>query len=121
MKRFTLLFAALAVALLAGCASLTPTAVNPGLTTVTNTAMALVAASSGDCSVPVGMPDVSGSCANLPTTTTVDQNRAAFEACMAAAAGTRLATQAAAVKAAICAQAPGVPAGFRSSVVPPKT
>src|SRR5437868_11934161 len=102
------IFIVLCTMLLCGCASLLPNAVNPGFTTVSNTAMALVAASAGDCSVPIGIPDVGAACANRPTaTTTIDQDRQAFEACLAAAANARLATQVAAVKASMpaCIQA----------------
>lgn len=89
---------------LGGCASLQPTAVNPALTCVNNTTMALVAAAGGDCTVPICAPSVGAGCANLPVTATVDQNKAAFEGCIVAAGGTRLSVQANAAKAALCAR-----------------
>lgn len=90
---------------LPACASLTPTDVNPAVNQVTNTAMSLVAAASGDCTVPINAPNVGAACANLPATATVAQAKTAFDACVAAAAGTRLTDQAAAIQAALCAKA----------------
>ena len=85
-----------------GCASLEPTAVNPAVNQVTNNAMALVAASSGDCSVPISTSTTGVACANVPSTSTVASTGAAFEGCVAAAAGSRVSAQAVALKAALC-------------------
>jgi len=103
--------------LLAGCATapLTPTSVNPGLTNITNTAMALVAAASGDCSVPIAsVTGVGTACANLPATATTADNQMAFQNCVAAAAGSRIGNQIAMVKVGLC----GLPQPMVSVPVP---
>jgi uncharacterized lipoprotein YmbA len=121
----TILIASVAL-LLAGCAlgPTLPTSVNPGVTDITNTAMALVAASSGDCTVQITAPSVATQCAPLPDlTTTVAQAQAAFQGCVAAAVGSRLSNQAAALQAALCAKAGPAPppsAFPRPPVVPAK-
>jgi hypothetical protein len=119
-----ILLAALVLFTLGGCAAMTPTTVDPTVTDITNTAMALVAASSGDCTLVISAPSVATQCATLPdTTTTVAQAQAAFKACLAASVGSRLSNQAAALQAALCAKANPAPAPAPPAVppVPAKT
>lgn len=114
-----ILFAACAL-LCTACASLTPTQVSPPVTEISNTAMALVAAQSGDCTVPITAPSVAGACAAQPVaTTTVAAANAAFQGCVAAAVGYRLSNQAAALQAALCAKATS-PAAPVTVTVPAK-
>jgi hypothetical protein len=98
--------------LLAGCGSLTPTSVNPGITYVTNDIKAVTAAAGGDCSIQISAPGTGAihtDCAPLdPTVTTVDQNKTTLESCFSDAAtsqlGNRVSAAAQGLQVQLCAQ-----------------
>jgi len=100
------------VILLAGCASLQPSAVNPGVTFITNDLKAVTAAAGGNCSIVVTPPSgtaLATDCAPLdPTTTTVSTNETTYGLCFNDAAtaqvGARVSAAAAGLQAQLCAQ-----------------
>lgn len=118
------------VVLLAGCATITPTTVDPTVNVVANDVMAIAAAAAGDCSIPLGSAanTVDASCQNVDVpTSTLQATTGAVNGCLRAAAGSvaagKVAGAAAGLKAQLCfAQpvAPAAPAVVKPAVAPAK-
>jgi hypothetical protein len=106
-----LIYVSLAL-LLGACQSFAPTAVNPGVTYVTNDLKAVTAAGAGVCNIPIVPPsgsNVAIDCAPLDASvTTVDQNKTTYEQCFTDAASTvvgkRISGAAQLLQAQLCAQ-----------------
>jgi hypothetical protein len=109
MRTILILFA---LAILGGCASLQPTAVNPNVTYITNDLKAVTAAAGGNCSIVITPPtgvSLATDCAPLdPTVTTVSTNETTYGLCFNDAAtgqiGARVSAAASGLQAQLCAQ-----------------
>jgi len=104
---------ALALSALAGCATITPTTVDPTVNVIANDVMAIAAAAAGDCSIPLGSATntVDASCQNVPVdTSTLQATTGAVNGCFRAAAGSvaagKVAGAAAGLKAQLCFTVP---------------
>lgn len=100
---------ALALLLLGGCATITPTTVDPTVNVVANDVMSIAAAAAGDCSIPLGTAanTVDASCQNVDVpTSTLQATTGAVNGCLRAAAGSvaagKVAGAAAGLKAQLC-------------------
>lgn len=107
-----LLFASI-ILMLAGCAVITPTTVDPTVNVVSNDIMSIAAAAAGDCSIPLGsaVNTVDTSCQNVDVgTSTIQATTGAVNGCLRAAAGSvaagKVAGAAAGLKAQLCVNVP---------------
>lgn len=101
--------------LLGGCATITPTTVDPTVNVVANDVMAIAAAAAGDCSIPLGTAanTVDANCQNVDVpTSTLQSTTTAVNGCLRAAAGSvaagKVAGAAAGLKAQLCINQPTV-------------
>jgi hypothetical protein len=123
------IIAVLALLLLAGCATLTPTTVDPTVNVVANDVMAIAAAAAGDCSIPLGSTanTVDAACQNVNVPTSdLQATTTAVNGCLRATAGSvaagKVAGAAAGLKAQLCLNQPTVtvPLAPSPSVAPAK-
>ena len=115
--------------LLAGCASLAPTSVNPSVTYITNDLKAVTAAAGGDCTIPITAPGTASlhtDCLPLdPATTTVATNGSTYQQCFGDAAtsqlGNKVSAAATQLQAVLCAKVtPAAPVTVTIPVTPAK-
>lgn len=116
------LIACAALLLTAGCATITPTTVDPNVNVVANDVMSIAAAAAGDCSIPLGSAanTVDASCQNVAvTTSTLQDTGTAVNGCLKAAAGSvaagKVAGAAAGLKAQLCLNVAPAPAATAPS------
>ncbi len=122
-----ILLSALALLILAGCASapLTPTTVNPTATDATNALMCLIRAQNGDCAAPCPVPPAGSACAYLDrNTATLNDDLTAIAPCAMSAGQQPVVAAVAGIQTTLCVKAGkavGTVTPAASVTVPPAT